>query len=441
MKIVLVSLSEIIASKSSNFFSKIGRKGAYSPTTLLTLASLVPEELNVEVSIIDEFIDNLNPHTIQADLVGLSFTSCNAPYAYKTAKILRDRGITVVFGGYHTTALPQEASEHADACVLGFAEKSWPKLLYDFKNGELKNIYKEDYIKEFIDLKVDRYDLLKKKKYFYPNTIEFSRSCVNNCEFCVIPRFSGKGMKYRPIESIVEDIKRRKAKEIVFLDSSPIEDVNKFTELCYALKELNISWYCNTTFKISNNHELVKLMAESGCRGILMGFESINQASLNSSGKKFNSTEGYKSFIKLLHSYKILVYATFIFGFDNDDKSIFKHTVDFVNSCNIDLIHYAILTPFPGSNIYNKLESENRIIKKDWSKYDSLHVNYKPKKMTVRELQEGYNYAHKKTHALSSILKRTIMSPARSWKIFFGNIALGAYGDKIIRKINKELNH
>ncbi len=438
MKIALILLNDFVASQPRNIFSFIGRKGAYSPTTLLTLASLIPDELNAEVSIIDELIESFDPHTIQAEIVGLSFTTCNAPYAYRLSKILREREIIVVFGGHHTTALPEEASKYADACVLGFAEKSWPSLLLDYKAGKLKKIYQEDYSKAFIDLKIDRYDLLKEKKYFYPYTIEFSRSCINSCEFCVIPRFSGNGMKYRPVESIVEDIKRRNANEIVFLDSSPIEDVKKFTELCYALKKLNIKWYSNITFKISDNHELIKLMSESGCRGILMGFESIDQLSLNNTGKSFNVAEDYKTFVKLLHKHKILVYATLIFGFDSDDKNIFKRTVDFVHECNFDFVHYAILTPFPGSAIYDNLKKENRIIEKDWSKYDSLHAIFKPKNMTMGELQQGYNYAHKKTHSLYSIFKRTLMSPARTWRIFLGNIALGVYGDRIIRNINKE---
>ncbi|MCK7539912.1 MAG: cobalamin-dependent protein [Marinilabiliales bacterium] len=221
MKIALVLLNEFLSKSRNKRFSFNGRKGAYAPTTLSTLAALVPHELNAEINIIDEFIESFDPNTIQADLVGLSFTTPNAWHAYKLAAILKKRGITVVFGGFHTTALPTEATMHADACVIGYAEKSWPKLLHDFKKGELQKMYNEPYEQAFTELPTGRLDLIKKKKYFYPYTLEYSRSCNNSCKFCVIPSFSNGGLVCRPILNVCRDIRAVGGKNIVFLDRQP----------------------------------------------------------------------------------------------------------------------------------------------------------------------------------------------------------------------------
>ena len=436
MKIVLVLLNEFLAKSRGKKLSLVGRKGAYAPSTLTTLASLVPQELSAEIVLFDEFIESFDPHTIQADIVGLSFTTTNAFHAYNLAAILKKRGITVVFGGYHTTALPTEASMYADACVIGYAERSWPKLLLDFQRGDLKKIYQEPYDQDFLDLNTIRYDLLKKKKYFYPFTLEYSRSCNNSCKFCVIPSFSNGGLVCRPIQNVCRDIKEIGGKNIVFLDSSPTENIEGFTELCLALKPLKINWYTNGTFKVADNPELIKLMSESGCRGLLVGFESINQSSLDDQEKSFNKVDKYKDFIKLLHQHKIYVLASIVFGFDNDDPSVFKKTVKFVNDCNIDVVHYAILTPFPGSPLFESLKKQGRILTENWSLYDSLHITFRPKRMTPEELQKGFDWAYLKTHSLPSILKRNLCSPTGSIFTIMGNVALGIYGYNVI-KANK----
>jgi len=435
MKIVLVLLCDFFANYGRGSFLKKNRKGAYAPTTLTTLASLVPEELNAEIKIYDEFIEDFDPLTVDADLVGLSFTTPNAIHAYKLATILKKRGITVVLGGFHVSAMPDEASQYADACVIGYAERSWPMLLRDYSEGRLKKKYKESCKEEFYELKISRWDLLRRNKYFLPNTSEHSRSCVNNCSFCAIPSFNGNVMQYRSINQIVKEVRESRARNMVFLDSNPVENTDRFRELCENLKKLKIKWYSCISFTAAENSELIELMSESGCRGLLLGFESLNQNSLNIEGKGFNNVVLYKDVIKRLHSNNIYVFASFAFGFDHDTKEVFKKTVDFVNECNVDMINYGILTPFPGTPLFKTFDEQGRIITKNWSMYDSLHVTFKPKLMTVKELQSGFKWAYLKTHSLPSIIKRMTFSPTRSWKNFSGNIGLGIYGTRVFNKV------
>jgi len=434
VRITLALLNGFIAGARTKPFTNIGRKGAYAPSTLTTLASLVPLELDSDVSIIDEFVTPFNPHTLSADLVGLSFTTPNANHAYRIAGILRGRGITVVMGGYHVSALPEEAIKHADSCVIGYAEKSWPKLLRDFNKGKLKPIYEEAYEENYKELRVTKHSLLKRDKYFYPNTLEFSRSCNNSCRFCVIPNFCKTGLSFRSTLSIMHDVERMKGKEVVLLDSSPTENLNQFESLCHLFKKLNVNWYTAITFKMFNHPQLLELMAASGCRGVLIGFESLNQKSLNHEKKNFNVVHNYKECVRLLHSLNMYVFGSFVFGFDEDDKSVFDEIIDFVDECAIDLAHYAILTPFPGSKLFHDLKEQSRILTYDWSKYDSLHVTFRPNKMSAEELQTEFKKAYTKTHSLKSILRRTINSPCRTRTTFFGNLGLGYYGRAVLSK-------
>lgn len=435
MKIVLALLCEFYAKNGRGSFLYRNRKAAYAPTTLTTLASLIPEELNFEVEIYDEFIEDFNPDIIEADLVGLSFTTPNANHAYKVAAILRKRGITVVFGGYHTSLLVNEAKEYADACVVGFAEKSWPKLLFDFKQNQLKKIYKEDSGKEFHNLQCKRIDLLKKKKYFFPYSIEFSRNCVNNCRFCVVPTINGTGQYHRNIELFKKEISLLKPRNLALLDSSPAENTEQFLQLCTTLKKLNVKWNCNVSLhSLGNNLGLIKTMAQSGCKGVLIGFESLCQQSLNNENKSFNKVEEYYHIVEEFHKNDIHILGTFVFGFDFDDVTVFEKTIEFVTRGKIDIANYSILTPFPGTLLYSDLEKQGRIITKNWSKYDGKHVVFQPLKMNKDELQNGIVEVYRKTFSLRSILQRTLLTRNASFKTFSSNVALGIYNLKVLVK-------
>jgi len=436
MKIGLVLLNEFFATSGKSWIQR-QRKGAYAPTTLITLASLIPEEVDADVVLIDEFVDVLNPETLDVDLVGLSFTTPNAHRAYYLSCIFKQRGITVVFGGYHTTLLPSEATKYADACVLGYAETSWPNLLRDYQRGKLQKVYTSWWADSYRTMKINTHHLIKRNKYILPDSVEFSRSCVNHCSFCVIPQVFGHQQVFRSIDVLVEEIMELDARNLVFLDSSPFEDLEMAWRLSEALMPLGIRWHSSITLKLMNEEKLIKNLSRSGCRSVLVGFESLNQAAINQSGKNFNKVQDYRRFIQLLHYNHISVLGSFMYGFDVDGPDIFQRTADFINTCHIDLVHHAVLTPFPGSTEFKRLDEEGRILSRDWSLYDSMHVVFEPAGMSSAQLQKGYWNAYKRTHSLRAIFSRMAHSPNVNFLNIGGNLAFRALGIIGMRKGKK----
>jgi radical SAM superfamily enzyme YgiQ (UPF0313 family) len=416
-------------------------RGGYAPSTLRILASLIPQDLNIIVEFLDENIAKIDFEKITADLVGISVLTANAPRAYQISDNLRQRGMTVVLGGYHVTAMPEEALNHCDAVVVGFAENSWPKLVRDFISGNLQKIYNENFAEAFIGHK----PLLSnppnyKKQYLLPNTLEISRGCYHNCSFCVIPS-SGNRYVQKPIASVIEEINFFKSKKIVFIDFSPFEDKEYALELFKAIKALKVKWYSNLTAKNAGNKEFIAKAAESGCAGVLIGFETINPDALSSGNKKFNHPENYLKIVTHLHQHKILVLGSFIFGFDEDDKTIFQNTLDFIKQSKIDLIHYAILTPFPGTKLFKQFTSENRITSFDWSKYDGTHVVFQPAKMTPAELQTGYFDIYQKSHSFPAIIRRTTHDTSHMMIKLAANLGFRLYLHSFIKQYKRGENN
>lgn len=228
-----------------------------------------------------------------------------------------------------------------------------------------------------------------------------------------------------------------KSKRFVLLDSNPMADINNFKALMAALIPLKKNWYCSATTECAKDSEWVNLARLSGCRGLLIGFESLNQKSLNRINKNFNQVSEYKKIIKNLHKNRIFVLGSFMLGFDDDNKEIFEKTINFINQTNIDLIHLAINTPFPGTEYFKKLEAEERIITKDWSLYDCTKVVFKPKQMSVEELQEGFIKTYEAIHSYSSIFKRLIFSRQDIFNGLVANIAFRNFG-KIVNHETRE---
>ena len=431
MKILLILVNDLTfpdgegwAQKSKHSSYVPTRRYAYAPTTLTTLAALVPQELNAEIAIIDEGVQRL-PAEFEADIVGISTNTANAPRAYRIADRARSRGMKVVLGGWHPTALPSEAKEHADAVVKGYAEGSWPQALLDFKNNCMKEIYEEPWAHVFQGkIPFAKRELLRKRAYMLPNTMETTRGCLNQCEFCVIPGGSNGRFYTRPIAQVVEEIKHMNKKKIAFLDSSPTENLDYVKELYHALMPLKIKWYGNATTKIAEDDEWFELAVKSGCRGLLFGFESLNQDALTRSNKGFNKVRKYEQLIKKAHDHNIAILGCFVFGFDEDDPSVFERTYTFVNDSRIELCQYAIFTPFPGSASFERMRVDGRIITTDWSLYDGKNVVFEPKNMTVNELQSGFLSIWKRTYSYRSILTRAYGSPAPFFPFLVANVGL-----------------
>ena len=383
----------------------------YQPLTLTTLAALVPPELDVDITLIDEGIDSI-PDRLGFDLIGLTVITGTAPRAYELSDRFRRDGITTVLGGPHVTLIPEDAQPHADAIVVGYAEDSWPQLLRDFAAGELKSRYNQAPGLDLANRPFARRELLPHHRYLTNNVFEATRGCVHNCDFCVVPAAWGRRPYQKPVDEVVADIRQHGAKKLIFIDLNLIADRTYAAELFTALIPLQSQWYGLATVLLGQDPELLDLAAASGCRGLLMGLESISPINLRSSRKGFNSPDQYAHLVEQLHSRGIALQGCFVFGLDDDEPDIFLKTARFAVDAKIDLPRFAIVTPFPNTGLYNRLNSEGRILTRDWELYDGQHVVFQPAKMTVDELQTGTEHAWKHAYSVGSIARRIRQSPA-----------------------------
>lgn len=377
----------------------------YQPLTLTTLAALIPADVPATVTVLDEGIHDIDPD-IQADLVGISAITGSVMRAYELADHFRRRGIPVVLGGVHPTLMPDEAAQHADCVVVGYAEDTWPQLLHDFCAGQMKPRYTQAPDLSLANRPIARRNLLPANHYVTPYTLEATRGCVHPCEFCVVPVAWGRKPYQRPVAEVVTEIKQMRARRILFLDLNLIADVDYAKELFTALIPLGLTWGGLTTTLVAWDEELLALLQRSGCKGLLLGLETLSQDSLTETHKSFGMKKDYFEVVRQLHSRKIAIMGCFAFGFDHDTPDTFAATVDFAIEAGIDLPRYAILTPFPGTALFNRLQSENRILTRDWSLYDAQHVVFSPQRMTPAQLQLGTEWAWKQTYSYGAIAKR-----------------------------------
>jgi radical SAM superfamily enzyme YgiQ (UPF0313 family) len=377
----------------------------YAPLTLTTLASLVPSEIPSRVQIFDEGVEDIDPQSLEADLVGITAITGTAPRAYELSAQFRQRGVPVVLGGVHPTLLPEEAAAHADSIVAGYAEESWPQLLRDFTAGRLRPRYDQSPALSLANLPFPKRELYNRNLVNVAHTLEATRGCIYQCEFCVVPSAWGKPLQ-KPIADVVADIRQMHAKRVIFLDLNLIADVPYAKELFKALIPLRIQWGGLATTTIAWDAELLDLAARSGCRGLLIGFESLNQASLVEARKGFNARQDYREVIRKLRDRRIALMGCFVFGFDHDFLDTFDETVDFVLSTHMDLPRFAIAVPFPGTPFFKRLKAENRITTENWGLYDGQHAVFQPKNMTGDELLRHTRRAWKKAYSYSSIFQR-----------------------------------
>lgn len=428
MKIVLLAP----AGAMHRFRGSFKKPLHYAPLTLTTLAALVPPELNAEVKIIDETAEPLNLD-FEADIVGITAITGTSMRAYKIADYIRKvKKIPVVLGGVHPSLLPYEAIKHADAVVVGFAENSWPRLLRDFKEGKMKKFY---YMEPDFTLKnrpIPRRELLKKERYSTINTVEAIRGCIHDCNFCAATAAWGRRIYPRPVREVIEEIEKLKGKEVAFVDINLIANPSYAKKLFREMIPLKKWWFGLVTSNVTKDKELFKLIVKSGCKGLLIGFESVIPSSQGFIKKHFNRVAEYKILMNKLHDAGIAVNGTFVFGTDEDDKSVFEKTVDMVIKLKIDLPRYAILTPFPGTPLYMELEKQGRIIERNWALYDVQHCVFKPLKMSPEELEEGLRWAWKETYSYLSIFKRISSSRTLFLLSAILNLAYKIYAHKHI---------
>lgn len=384
----------------------------YAPMTLTLLAALVPDELQAEVCIYDETAGPI-PLDLEADLIGMTCITGTSERTYRFADHFRARGIPVVLGGPHPSLEPEEAAQHADSVVVGIADQSWPELLKAFaKDRTSLQMFYHPPQKPCISGRPElRRDLLDKSRYITLNTVEATRGCHLNCSFCAYPKAFGPGQLRRPVQEVIDDIKQLPQKGIdkrvvIFPDVNLLSDLDYVRELLTAMIPLKRWWFGLATSDVVMDEELLLLLRKSGCKGLLIGFESMNQAAQIEMRKGINQVAEYRRLMEGLHRQGIMVMGCFAFGSDEEDSSIFEHTVELVDQIKIDLPRYAIITPFPHTELYQRLQKEGRIIEHNRSLYDVEHCVFEPLQMSAKELEEGTAWAWKQNYRWRSIFKR-----------------------------------
>ena len=413
----------------------LGKSLRYMPLTLPTLAALVPNELNAVVQCFDEGIADV-PDDLHADLVGLTVITGTAPRAYALADRFRERGIKVVLGGPHVTLIPDEAQQHADSIVVGYAEDEWPRLLRDFVSGKMRPRYQQspDFVLTGRPLP-DR-SVLPERRYLTADVFEATRGCVHNCSFCVVPAAWGRQPTQKPVEAVVEDLVWRKARRAIFVDLNLIADKAYAARLFEALVPLKVQWYGLSTTLLCDDTALLDLAAASGCRGLLMGLESISDTALRRSHKAFNNPDDYPRIVQELHKRRIALQGCFVFGLDDDTPDVFQKTAEFAVRCGIDLPRFAIVTPFPGTGLYHELAEQDRILTRNWELYDGQHVVFQPAQMTVDELQQGTERAWKHAYSICNMARRLWQSPT-AWPLALAtNLGYRYYAYRLNRFYN-----
>jgi radical SAM superfamily enzyme YgiQ (UPF0313 family) len=395
MKILLITPVKDLASKTP--------KSLMLPQLALhMLEGLTPSEHQVKT--VEEEIADINLDE-ECDLVGISCMTSNAPRAYYLAQEFKKRGKTVVLGGVHPTILPDEALSYADSVVVGEAEGVWEQLLEDFQLGKLEKIYHvpSPPLERYISMKHRK---LTKKRLFNVIPVMTTRGCPYHCEFCCVSDIYGKKIRHVPVDNVVRDIKESGGKIFIFLDDNIIGHSKYAKKLFKAIKPLKISWIGQASISFVHDTELMTLAAESGCGALFMGIETVSEYQLKRMRKSFNEIRKVEEAIKKVKDLGIHFHASMVFGFDDDTKAVFPETLEFLMRNKISTTSFNVLTPYPGTKVYEQFKEEGRLLTTDWKYYDHTTVVFKPKHMTPYELQEGKNWVKKEFSKISSILKR-----------------------------------
>lgn len=433
MKIALLAPAGAMHRYNGSF----GKSLHYAPLTLTSLAALVPKELNADIKIYDESTDEI-PLNLQANIICITCITGTASRCYRFAAYFRKRGITVVLGGVHPSMLPEESALHADVVMTGFSEQTFPQMLFDFKLGQLKKIYAQNCNFTIVGKPQPRRDLLKKDRYVTINSVEAIRGCSHPCTFCAYPAAFGKTVHKRPIKEVLEEIESFESNEVLFPGVNLLADKEYAIELFNEMAPLKKKWVGLATSSVGIDDEIIKVFEKSGCKGLLIGFESISQDSQNFIQKGVNKVLQYEELMKKLHDSGILVQGCFAFGGDDEDSSVFEKTVEMVVKAKIDLPRYSILTPFPKTELYDNLEKEGRIIERDWAMYDVEHCVFTPKKMTKEQLEEGIEWAWRETYSYKNIYKRLKPFTSSPWLSIPTNFGYRTYANKF-KKFTREI--
>jgi radical SAM superfamily enzyme YgiQ (UPF0313 family) len=369
------------------------------------LAAITPK--NHTVTVINERYSRL--HFDLYDLVVIDYVTATAPRAYEIADTFRKKGVPVVLSGMHASALPEEAKLHADSVLIGRAEVQWLTVLQDVEKKSLQPFYTSQPYDETICLPPTEIQL---PRFVMTGAIEATRGCPYRCAFCPETTFSkGAGFYKRPVDEVIAEIKVLPQRIFTFYDTSLTIDPDYTKTLFKKMKGLHKRFLCNGNADVlASDVELVRLSKEAGCICWLIGFESISQRTIKSVGKKTNIVNQYITAIRNIHAHRMAVIGCFMFGFDTDMPTVFHETLESIKEFEIDVPDFCVLTPFPGTPVFQQFEAEGRILTKDWTRYNLKHVVFQPKQMSPDQLHQGVQKLYMELYTPLSSLRRIMKS-------------------------------
>lgn len=395
-------------------------RALYSPLAgLLAVAAVIPRD-QYEVVLTDENIESID-FDLECDMVGISAMTSYVNRGYEIADRFRAKGVPVVMGGVHPSFMPKEALLHADAVVIGEVELVIDKMLDDLEHGELRGTYKSSTLHPMVGVPMPRYDLLKKHRYVNKTFVQTSRGCHQGCTFCAEPLMNGLKFRYRPVDEVINEMENCGARVISINDADFFGTPERPKEVMRALKGRGIQWQAGVTSKLAQDDRMLELAAESGCTLLSIGFESISRETLKSVHKHVNRPENFAALVEKVHSYGIMVFGLFMFGFDGDDTSSFDETAQFNIDAKYDACAYSTLTPYPGTLTWYDMKKDNRIVSFDWTMYDQGHVVYRPARMSGDELRLGVSRTYANFYSVSSIASRFPLGGKRhraQWAVY-----------------------
>ncbi len=382
-------------------------KHVLTPTLALTsIAASTPEHW--EIRYWDEnLLQGPPPVAPFPQVVGITVHLTFAERAYELSRWFRARGAIVVMGGLHAISCPNEVREHCDVLAIGEGVQLWGEILRDIDGGNMQREYRAKFRKAYREDPAPRRDILPAKGFLTTTSLNATRGCHNRCDFCYLST-EGLHMPYQMREpaQIAKEIQADGQPYAVFTDNNLGSKPKYLRELCRALAPLKMIWSAAVSIDVSDDPSLVKEMALAGCTGVFVGFESLQNDNILGAGKRSPNTADYARRVRIFHEHGIQVNGSFVFGFDHDRPDIFARTVDWVEENRLECATFHILTPYPGTPLFDRMSAEGRLLHRDWRLYDTAHVVFQPRHMSPEVLAEGYEWCYQRLFSHASIWRR-----------------------------------
>ncbi len=404
---ILPALTEAV----SPFFRPI-KYSLFPPLGLATLAAYLRPDDEVELQ--DEHVERLRMDD-EPDLVVIQSYITSAGRAYRLADHYRKKGAYVAMGGLHATSLPEEAAQHADSVFLGPGEDTWPAFLEDLRAGRPRPLYRST-VRTLEALPRIRRDLIKRHLYLVPNSIVVSRGCPHTCDFCYKEAFfeGGRGFYTQRVDDALAEIERLPGHHLYFLDDHLLGDVRFASALFDGMRGMGRLWQAAGTVQSVLRPRLLEKAVDCGLRSLFVGFETLNPQALRAQSKFQNLHRDYGAAVRRLHELGVMVNGSFVFGMDEDDEGVFERTVEWAIGVGIETATFHILTPYPGTALFQRMDADGRILHRDWDLYDTRHVVFRTRAMSAEALEKGYWRAYRDFYRWGSILRGAWSKPTLS---------------------------